>query len=287
MSRKCIYPNGKDVSMNEFERISCHHFAEINGYAYFSNWFYNGLFQVELKTARTVFLGYFEKEIKDELNVHWELFRQNNLICFLPRRGRHVHVYSLEDCSISAIEIRKISEKFFRPGEVIVDGEDLIFIPMEKSAPIRKLNLHSWLVTNEVNTQATFKGDYLSQNWNLFPEPQLLEKYKIKRSDKISWQQMPDGKWCAFLPLGRHLLWYTPEEHKIESVPLIIVNEEELDSYLRPMRQKYLNHGHVVENESLTLSIYRKTITRFEDSNDNANKNRKSIGQNIWHFIKA
>ena len=41
-------------------RISCRNFVDWNGYAYFSNWFYNGMFKVEIGTGNTTFLGHFE-----------------------------------------------------------------------------------------------------------------------------------------------------------------------------------------------------------------------------------
>lgn len=271
--------------MNEFERISCHHFVEINGYAYFSNWFYNGLFQVELKTGKTVFLGCFEKEIKDELNVHWELIQKNNLIYFLPRRGRHVHIYSLDDHSVTAIEIRKISEEFFRVGEVIVDEVDLIFLPMEENAPVRRFNLDTRLVTNETNIRDSYEGVCLSQNWTDFPAPQLLEKYTIEQADKISWKQMTDGKWCAFLPLGRCLLWYIPEECKIEKVPLIVTNEKELDHYLQSIGWNYLRQGLTIENRPLAFQMYLKIIKNHGDSNNDIDEKKESIGQNIWYLL--
>ena len=68
--------------MNMIERISCHRFVEIDGYAYFSNWFYNGLFKVEIKTGKTIFIGCFEKENFFEINIHAEVFRRENKIYF-------------------------------------------------------------------------------------------------------------------------------------------------------------------------------------------------------------
>lgn len=273
--------------MNRFERISCHHFAEINGYAYFSNWFYNGLFRVELKTGKTLFLGIFKEEIQDELNIHWELLQWENLICFLPRKGRHVHIYSPVDQSVSAIEIRKVSEEFFRPDEVIIDGENLIFLPLEKDAPIRQLNLITTTVTDVANRKDAFKGERLSQRWESFPVPQVLRKYQIERADKFSWKQMPDGRWCAFLPLGRHLLWYMPETQKIEMVPLAVVNEEEMNAYSQELLQKHLFHEQLVENKVLACYDYLEIMIRHGDGNKAIAGKKESVGQSIWHLAKC
>lgn len=280
-----IYPDERAYLMKEYERISCHHFVELDGYAYFSNWFYNGLFQVELKTGKTVFLGPFEMEMKDEFNIHWEVFRREGLIYFLPRRGRHVHIYSLDNRSIFAIEIRKASEEFFRFADVIVEGMNLIFLPMEENAPIRKLNLNTQFVTDVMNIQDTFDGQCLSQKWIPFPMPQLLDKYQIERANKFSWKQMPNGKWCAFLPFGREILWYTPATQRIESVPLTVINEPELDSYLLPMRQKYLRQGFLIENNPLSLQVYLKSIMKHE-KRDNVDEKQGVDGSKMWRSAK-
>lgn len=272
--------------MQKYERISCHHFIEINGYAYFSNWFYNGLFQVALETGNTVFLGSFTNEIISEFNIHWEVLQQGESIYFFPRRGRHVHIYSLTSQSISSIEIRKASEDFFRIKEIIIRGANVIFLPMEEKAPIRTLDLNTQIVSELATTQQTFDGIYLSKSKLAFPAPQLLEKYRIELADRFSWMQMPDGKWCAFLPMGRHLLWYTPTTQTIDTVPLTVINEKELDTYLQPMRQAYLCKGLLGENKPLTFHEYLKTISRYEVATINTNKKKGSIGQNIWCFMK-
>ena len=103
--------------MKRLERISCHNFVEINGNIYFSNWFYNGLFKVEYETGKTTFLGYFNDEKLTEKNIHLEVFLEEQKIYFLPRRGRHIHIYDLSDAFIQSIEIRKDSDEF----DVIID----------------------------------------------------------------------------------------------------------------------------------------------------------------------
>lgn len=272
--------------MNKFERISCHCFIKINGYAYFSNWFYNGLFRTNLKTGETLFLGSFGNEIVSEFNIHWEALQHKESIYFFPRRGRHVHIYSLTSQSISSIEIREASEDFFRIKEIIIRDANIIFLPMEEKAPIRTLDLNTQIVSDVATAQQTFDGIYLSKSAPTFPKPQLLEKYRIERADRFSWMQMQDGKWCAFLPMGCHLLWYTPTTQTIDAVPLTVTNEKELDTYLQPMRQAYLCKGLLNENKPLTFHEYLKTISRYEVATINTNKKKDSIGQNIWCFMK-
>lgn len=287
MNRIFFCQDGRIVLMNRYERISCHHFVEIDGYAYFSNWFYNGLFQVELKTGKTLFLGTFKEELENEFNVHWELLHWENLIYFLPRNGRHVHIYSPSDHSISAVETRKASEGFFRVGEVLADGMNLTLLSLEDGAPIRQFNLCNRMVTDVTNMKGTFKGEQLSHRWETFPDPQLLEKYQIERADQFSWKKMPDGRWCAFLPWGRHLLWYMPETQKIEKVPLTIVNEEKLNLYLQQLLQKCLSQERLVESKLLDFHDYLNVMTKYGNGNKDIEGKTEAVGQSIWHLMHS
>lgn len=274
--------------MSKYERISCHHFIEVNGYAYFSNWFYNGLFRVELETGNTMFLGGFENGANDGSNLHYELYRQGEMIYFFPRRGRHVHIYSLDDGFMYAIEVRKESEAFFRIGEVAVDETSAFLFPMEENAPTRRFDLRTWNVTDMTDRNNICKGNYLSETWTVFSEAALLENYHIEKADKFSWTQMPDGRWCAFLPMGRQLLWYTPEVRKLEAVPLTVINENYLDDYLRPLRQAFLCQGQLRENSKLTFKEYLKAISPQADDKKVQYKNNSGlmIGDSIWNHVK-
>ena len=272
--------------MDMFKRISCHHFVEIDGYAYFSNWFYNGLFQVELKTGRTMFLGSFGNEARSIFNMHWELLYMKDMIYFFPRRGRHIHIYSLIDRTISAIEFRRDYERFYRIGEVIVDGLNAVFLPMEKDAPIKQLDLSSKTVTEVANAQGVFNGIRLSESWPAFPEPQLLAAYQIERADRFSWLRTLDGKWCAFLPMRRHLLWYTPEMQKIEAVPLDVINEESLTLYQQLIQQEYLDQGKLLESNELTIHEYLKIMGSCQFSTMIGQNSKGLVGQDTWCLIK-
>lgn len=273
--------------MNNYKIIGCHHFVVDNGYAYFSNWSYNGLFRVELKTGKALFLGSFKNEKQNEFNIHLEILQQNEKIYFFPYRGRHVHVYSLTDQSISAIEIKKVSEGFFRIGEVIINKEVITFLPKEKTAPIKSLDLNTQIVTKIKNTKKTFKGTFLSQSRAPFPMPQLLEAYQIERTSGFSWKQVPDGSWCAFLLMGQHLLWYKPETKKITMMPLTVVNATELEAHLQPLRQKYLCQEWLAENNPLSFHEYLQLIQQlYGIANRNKSNNWFSTGESIWKHVK-
>lgn len=271
--------------MYKFKQISCHHFVEIDNYAYFSNRSYNGLFQVELDTGKTKFLGNFEDEPLSEYNIHWELFAQENQIYFLPRRGRHVHIYSLKDQSITAIEIRKASETFFRIGEIIIDKTLLTFLPIEKEAPVKRLDLKTLLVS-EVTEKETINGIYLSKSRTAFPIPRLLEEYNIPMTNLFSWEQMPNGKLCAFWLMKHHLLWYAPGIQKIEAVPLTVINRNALTIYLQSALQEYLSQSQSLESEPFTLSLYAKMIAHKETLILNEPNTNQLFGKKIWSFLK-
>lgn len=272
--------------MSVSEQISCHHFVEVDGYAYFSNRSYNGLFQVELKTGKTKFLGAFKHEKLDEFNIHWELLLRENKIYFFPRRGRHVHIYSLESRTISAIEIRKTFENFFRIGEVVINNSLITFLPIEEGAPVKRLDLNTLLVS-EITKQDIFQGTYLADSKKPFLKPQLLEKYQIPMDHMFYWEQTTDRKWYAFQLMEHHLLWYNPEAEIIEKIALSVINEAELYEYLQPMREKYLSQGKMVENDLLSLYEYLKTMTEYKHIGSTPRRIFECVvGKSIWSFSK-
>ena len=129
--------------MNVLERISCHNYIIANGYAYFSNWFYNAMFKVEIATGKTTFLGIFEDEAISERNIHCELFLRDEKIYFCPgRRGRHVHIYNLVNHLMQRVEIRKNSE-LLTISEVVLGDRSAFFVPQHKRFSVKKLDLES------------------------------------------------------------------------------------------------------------------------------------------------
>lgn len=273
--------------MNKCERFGCCHFIEKNGYAYFSNVFYNGLFRVELKTGKTFFLGSFVNEKRDERNIHKESLKQGNLLYFFPRRGRHVHVFSLIDHSITAIEIRKVYEQFFRIDEVILKDANVIFLPLEKGAPIKKLDLITQDVTEIKEAVEISTGIYMSQNRAEIPTT-VLYKHHIKQVPGFFWQQVSDGKWCTFWPSGKYLLCYTPETEAFESIPLNIVNRKELYTYAKSIQQPNLKTSWFVENKPLSLQAYSYMVMRQLNDEFNEYKNNQFFfaGDSIWKYVK-
>lgn len=271
-------------SMKRLERISCHNFVEVDGDIYFSNWFYNGLFKVEIKTGRTTFLGYFNDENLTERNIHWELFLKGKRIFFLPRRGSHVHIYDLTRKSIESIEIRNATDEFDVIIEVIMQEDYLIFFPYEKKFPIKRLDLTTLKVEN-VDEGSKIKGKYLSEQKEIFPAPELLEQYDIEGRDFFSWKKIMNGKWCGFMPMGRQMLWYTEGIPKLEMIPLILTNDVRLKKYLYNlgltlMKEEAVQESRFIGVGQLDDRFLNENITSYDYFVYN------NIGKKVWKIVR-
>ena len=222
--------------MNMFESISSYNFVEVNGYAYFSNLFYNAFFKVELKTGKTFFLGNFENEMLAENNLHLEVMLEEDHIYFFPRRGRHMFVYQLSDQSMRAVEIRKKSECFFVIEEVILKDNYIYFIPKQNNTPIKRMEKNTFRVTN-VSNKLIVQGKCLSKDRNIIPTS-IVKKYNIQHGTPISCKQIFNGKWYCFIPVGRQLSCFSEGVNTLEFIPLTVVNEIEFQQYLYKVKQE-------------------------------------------------
>lgn len=269
-------------SMKDFERICCQNFVEANGYAYFSNWFYNGMFMVEIETGRTIFLGDFGGEKSCGIRIHEEIFLKNEKIYFCPGRGGHVHIYDLEDHSMKSISIRKNSTEFFVTANVILKDEHIYFIPKQEGISIRKLDLKSLNVSEE---SKSFKpqGMILAENKEVFPALWLVEKEQIELADFFSWKQLYHKMWYSFLPTGRWLLKYAEGKNEIERVPLIVLNEAALKNYLRYVREEALREKIISEKSNrLNIQDYLEYIMRKDNFKYDGLNGSCRVGLRVW-----
>lgn len=217
--------------MDIFGRIGAFNFTEEKGYIYLSNFFYNGLFKLEVKTGETVFLGHFKGEKLCGMNIHKEVFRINDHIYFCPMRGRHLHIYDLADQSMRAIEIRKRDEDFFVVRNVILDKRNVFFIPRENRFSIRKLDLDSLKVI-KLSRQMKIEGKDLSECEDKFPIERYREKFCIEgRINRVFWGQTSKG-WYGFLSNGKYLLQYREGTEEIGTIPFTVMNKTALEQYL-------------------------------------------------------
>lgn len=270
--------------MGVLERIACHNFVTVDGYAYFSNWYYNGLFKVEVQTGKTTFLGHFEGEKLSQKNIHRELLLKDGRIYFLPKRGRHMHIYKLSDQSMEWIEIRSDFEESFVVGEVVLGENYFAFIPVEKSYPVRKVDLATFAVTDtseQLVAQEKHRVQYKKKD--SFPVSMLMEDYHIELADRASWKRTPDGRWYGFMPMGCQLLLYSEEMHELYSMPLTVVNNEELEKHLHKVRQSLLQS--VVGEDIIELQEFLDEIVGGGAYKARDPESDKNIGEEIWKHI--
>ena len=265
------------------EKISCIHFVEVDGCAFFSNRFYNGLFMVEIATGKTTFLGDFQNERISKRNMHKEIFLKDRNIYFCPRRGRHIHIYNLEDRSIQAIEVRKEAEEPFIVEEVILGEKEIFFLPDQKNFSVRKLNMETLVVT-EVIEGKEFHGQYLSKHKDIFPRPELIEDYDIELADRFFGRWGPDEIWYGFLPMGCHLVKYKKDKDSLEIIPLVLMNRKDLKGYLSKVKKELLKREVVTEKEirfqELLLMMKKKEIQEQNSLGSNC------FGETIWRLAK-
>ena len=271
--------------MRVLERISCINFVEKDGYAFFSNQFYNGLFRVEIKTGRTDFLGSFENERISRRNIHKEIFLENRKIYFCPRRGRHIHIYDLIDTTIQAVELRSKSEKPFLIEEVVVEGDNIYFVPDQKDCAIRKFNRKTFLLT-QTNEKNGFYGQYLSQNKEIFPASGLMKEYPIEYDlrDDFWGKWETDEVWYGFLPMGRQIIKYIKNRNRLEIMPLALTDRKNFKRYLWKVKMELMKDG-IVSEEEISFRDWLSITVQGEIHKQKGFRSN-CIGNNMWKLEK-
>lgn len=270
-------------SMNIFEGISCRNFLEIDGYFYFSHWFYNGLFKVEYKTGKTTFLGSFEKENLFQRKIHKEMFYRDGKIYFCPRRGRHVHIYNVQSNSITSIEIRKDFESDYIYIKVFLDEDALFLITKCNEFGNKKMNLETLKVTNV--EKGTELPNFLLSCEDYFPNLKLISNYTIEHISPIFWKQIFDKVWYGFLPFDRKLLRYMEKKSKIEQIPLYVSNEEELRKHIDKIKREVLKKKYLHEDTLLNLQSFLDIIMVEKSKKQMNFEVSCGVGTNAWMTI--
>lgn len=273
--------------MNMLESISSYNFVEVDGYAYFSNLFYNALFKVEIETGRATFLGNFENEKISENNIHLEAVLEKDKIYFFPRRGNSMYIYHLTDRTLQAVEIRKKSEGFFVIEEVILEEDYIFFLPQKENNPIIKLDRNTCKVT-KVSDKLRVQGKCLSEYRNRIPVT-IVEKYNIKHGLPISCRQMSNGKWYCFMPIGRQILCFRDGDYNLETIPLTVVNEPELQRYLYKVKQELFKARiFFPEFTDFKIQEFLEAVILFDKSIGTCCKGEDgySIGEIVWKTVR-
>lgn len=252
--------------------------------AYFSNWFYNGFFKVEINTGKTTFLGHFNDEKISEANVHKEIFLKNNKIYFCPRRGRHVHIYNLSDQSLHSVEIKKASENYFYKS-IILEEDKVFLIPEHKELPVKTLDLELLEVATIDQCPDIYCGKDISEYKDIFPRPDLVEKYHVERGDGFFWRRVPDGSWYGFLPIGCALLQYVEGTDEFQEIPLVVTNKENLRHYLYKVRESLLEDK-LISEEMVNLQEYLEAVTAVKNKRQNDPMDSGSTRADIWLELK-
>ena len=268
--------------MDVLERIACHNFVVADGYAYFSNWFYNGLYKVEIETGKTIFLDYFRDEKLSQWNIHKEIFLKNNKVYACPWKGRHVHIWNLADHTLCSVEIRRKDDKRFFADEVIRGENSIYFVPDRKGIPIKKMDLESLRVTEAVKN-SEIQGTAMSESKDIFPYPELVEKYHIEHTDKFFWRQVSCNVWYGFKPLGRHIMRYVKGIDELEILPLTVINQRELNEHVQKIKAELLNDNPVWERTTKIQDFMEKVKIEETQKAKTFRKN-KNIGERIWEY---
>lgn len=267
------------------ERISCHNYVEVDGYAFFSNWFYNGLFKVEILTGKAFFLGHFYGEEYSERNLHWEILLKNEKIYFCPWKSRYVHIYNLKEETLNSVEIRRKSEKFFSIEEVFLEENNLFLIPGQTENFIFKLDMNS-LEVIRISGRPKFRGASLAECKEVFPGGELVKRLGIERADRFFWRQIYQGVWYGFLPLGRKLLKYTEHKNKIEFLPIVVVNNIKLKEYLYDVEwQNLIEKAHFEESIDISISRLIHILKRVKTYEQHTLRSGKDSGGKIWKIL--
>lgn len=275
--------------MNVLENISAYNFVEIDGYAYFSNMFYNALFKVEIRTGKTTFLGSFACEKLSDTNIHFEIIKKKGQIFFFPRMGRHMHIYHLDDQTMQTIEVRKESDPFYWIEEVVLNDDFIYLLPKQISVPIKKIEWDTYRIT-DLNNKLTIQGRYLSRYRKTIPA-KIVDKYQIKYGKIVSCKQRPDKKWYCFKPIGRQILYFEDEikNDNLENIALSVMNEVELKEYLYKVKQNlFRSKIRFSEAEGFKLKEILKVATIPDKIKWNyyLEENEDSFGKTIWKKIE-
>lgn len=270
--------------MNVLGRIAGRNFVITDGYAYFSNYIYNGFYKVEIATGKTTFLGCFEDEKLSLRNIHNEIFLRDNKIYVCPYNGRHVHIWSLAEQTLYAAEIRAKDEKPFIIKDVILGEQCVFLVPDCKDVSVKKMDLES-LKVSEISDKFEIQGVSLSASKDISQFLKLVEESHIEYAPRFWGNQASDKTWYGFIPDGRHMLCYRGEKAKPEIIPLEVVNKEKLVEHLHRVRMELLHGGLVFEN-ALQLQDFLVEIEIGEIYKTDNRVTNGNIGKRIWQCVE-
>ena len=124
-----------------------------NNSLYFSDNGINGLFSIDMKSKKVTFLGQFEDEKPDSINLHRMCIKIDEKILFFPENAKCVHVYNLSSKSIDRIELNV--EKTNWLADACMSNDKIYLFPHKISDAVLTIDLS----TNSVYENITFNNN--------------------------------------------------------------------------------------------------------------------------------
>lgn len=130
--------------MREFTLNAHFHDAVIHdGYMYFSETTFNGLFRVKEEGGEAEFLGRFPEEDPWQGDLHRALYLRENKIYFIPLNGRGISIYDIENNSFSMIWLVLNDNERARYCQTIDIDAGILLIPSRLNVPFAIFHLDS------------------------------------------------------------------------------------------------------------------------------------------------
>lgn len=117
--------------MREFS--NCAHFhdlIEVDGYIYYSESTFNGLFRYKTDDTHAEYLGVFHNEDIWQWDLHRRIVKYGDGLFFIPLNGRGISIYQPSKSQFDYIEICKENEKNVHFSDTImIDDDNVLLVP--------------------------------------------------------------------------------------------------------------------------------------------------------------
>lgn len=125
-----------------------------NGYLWFSNNTFNGLFRMKMNGGEIEFVGHFPEETIDRTSMHKKCLAVQDYLYFFPALGNHIHIYNVQSGKFSSIEFPR-GEMDSCSDAVLVKDKIYIF-PADKQTDLYCLDIK----TSSLQAIPSFRKQY-------------------------------------------------------------------------------------------------------------------------------
>ena len=150
------------------------HFMDVahhNGYVYFSENSFNGLFRYKEGDNEAEFLGRFPEEDLWQWDLHRNVFVYMDKLYFIPMNGHGISVYDCKNGSFEMLHIPGIDNDYVRFDQCVELDKEIFLIPLNLNTPFVLFNL----LTKEIRILA----DISVQLVGLLTLPTLYEVFSV------------------------------------------------------------------------------------------------------------